>query len=382
VFQNGARAVLPNRLQDPALIAGLYDAAARQASWASAWDRVRTAFGAETGALYRQSAANGGPDVLATNHWSAQAPDLYRAHYAQQDPILAHAMATPGSSVFLSQDVVAPADVARSEIYNDFAVPYGGGAFHSICAIIRIGGGNFIRLGLHRPIDGRAFDETDRTALGTLTQHMTGALRLHDLLAAEQRASAARGAALDQFRHGAVVAAAGGAIMFANASAERLAQGGGLLLSRGMVSCEDARDAARLALLIESAATGGPGGCTRIGRGPRRPILAATVAPLPVALAANVSVDGEGQALALVTVRDLGATSDAGQAHLIELFGLTGAEAAIVPQLLSGDSISIIAQSRGVSAATVRAQAARLLDKTGAANLRALASMIAALDCG
>jgi DNA-binding NarL/FixJ family response regulator len=50
--------------------------------------------------------------------------------------------------------------------------------------------------------------------------------------------------------------------------------------------------------------------------------------------------------------------------------------------LLEGDSITLIAQSRGVSAATVRAQAAKLLEKTGAANLRALASMIAALGCG
>jgi DNA-binding CsgD family transcriptional regulator len=374
--------MLPRRSQDPALISSLYDAAARQASWASAWDRVRIAFGAETGALYRQKTPDGGPDVLATNHWSSNAPGLYRAHYASLDPILAHATACGASSTFLSQEIVAPADVARSEIYNDFAVPYGGGAFHSLCAIIRMDGTDFLRVVLHRPIDGVAFDEADRDALDGLTQHLAGALRLHDLLAAERLASAARGAALDQFCNGAVIATAGGTIMFANAAAERLAQGGGLVLSRGALTCADARDAAKLASLIESAASGGPGGCTRISRGPKRQILAATVSPLPVSVAAGVGIDLAGQALALVTVRDLGATSDAGQAHLIELFGLTGAEAAIVPQLLEGDSITLIAQSRGVSAATVRAQAAKLLEKTGAANLRALASMIAALGCG
>ncbi len=63
----------------------------------------------------------------------------------------------------------------------------------------------------------------------------------------------------------------------------------------------------------------------------------------------------------------------------MDLFGLTAAEAAIVPQLLEGDTAHLIAQSRGVSAATVRGQAARVLAKTGAANLRALATMVTAL---
>ncbi len=194
--------------------------------------------------------------------------------------------------------------------------------------------------------------------------------------------NAARGAALNQLCHGTVIAAADGAILFANAAAERMAQGGGLVLSQGALTCADPRDAARLASLIQSAAAGGPGGCTRISRGPKRLVLAATVSPLPVSLEPGVDTDWEGQPLALVMLRDLGATSDAGQAHLIELFGLTGAEAAIVPQLLEGDSMTLIAQTRGVSAATVRAQAAKLLEKTGASNLRALASMIAALGCG
>jgi DNA-binding CsgD family transcriptional regulator len=155
-----------------------------------------------------------------------------------------------------------------------------------------------------------------------------------------------------------------------------LAKRGGLILSGAGVTCADPRQAAKLAALIQCAAHGGPGGCTGISQGPKRAILAATASPLPV------DDDASGAPLALLTLRDLGATSDVGEANLMELFGLTGAEAAIVPQLLAGDTMSLIAQSRGVSVATVRAQATRLLEKTGATNLRALASMIAALGCG
>jgi DNA-binding CsgD family transcriptional regulator len=272
-----------------------------------------------------------------------------------------------------------PAATERSELYNDFAVPYGGGAFHTLCAIIRLGGADFVRIGLHRPIDGTAFDETDRQALEKLTHHVAGALRLQDLLHAEQRAGAARAAALNQFRHGTVIVTASSDVLFANDAAATLAMGGGLVFANGTLSCADRRDAARLRSLIECAAQGGPGGTSRISRGPQRPILAAIVAPLPITLAAAAIAHPEDRQLALVTIKDLGATSDAGQANLMELFGLTGAEAAIVPQLLSGDSMNLIAQSRGVSLGTVRAQSTRLLEKTGAPNLRALATMISAL---
>jgi DNA-binding NarL/FixJ family response regulator len=111
-------------------------------------------------------------------------------------------------------------------------------------------------------------------------------------------------------------------------------------------------------------------------------MLAAIVDPLPLSLAAVAQPAGRGQSLVLITLRDLSATSDSAASHLMDLFGLTAAEAGIVPQLLAGDSVSLIAQSRGVAVSTVKAQAAKVLAKTGAANLRALATMIAALGCG
>ena len=278
--------------------------------------------------------------------------------------------------------MLPPDQPPPSDAYDAFVLPSAGGAFHTLCAIIRLDHADFARIGLHRPADGRAFDESDRQKLAALTHHIAGALRLQDLLAEAQLASATRAAALDQTCHATVITSASGAIVFANDAALRLERGGGLMLTSAGVTCADRAEAAKLASLIDSAAHGGPGGNTRISRGPKRPILAATVSPLPLSLADSVHVRAESRQLALVTIRDLGATSDAGQAALIDLFGLTGAEAAIVPQLLAGDSMSVIAQSRGVSAATVRAQSTRLLDKTGAANLRALATMIAALGCG
>jgi DNA-binding CsgD family transcriptional regulator len=152
-----------------------------------------------------------------------------------------------------------------------------------------------------------------------------------------------------------------------------MADGGGLCIGGlgGIVGCTDHKEDAALTALIRAAALGQAGGTTRISRAAGLPILAATVTPLPLALAA-----GHARALALVTIRDLGVASDAGQADWMALFGLTAAEAAILPQIAAGDSMALIAQSRGVNTATVRAQVTRVLEKTGAPNMRALATMI------
>jgi len=336
-----------SRVQDSDLIAGFYDAAAHPERWINAWNAVCHAFEAEDGVLFEQEHPAAAPRILAATNWD---------------------VATPGLMGEFCLPVDAPA-------LGGFA--YRSRAGHLLTTTVPLEGAGRAGLGLHRAVTGSEFASADRTALDTVARHVAAALRLEKLVVEERQASAMLGAALDQYSHGAVIVDAQGAILFANDPALRLAARGGILLGdRGDgLSCDQPEEADRLASLIYRAAVRGEVGSTRVTRRGGRAILAATVAPLPGA-------PGARSRPVLVTVRDLAATSDVAQADLMGLFGLTGAEAAIVPQLLAGDSAALIAQSRGVSVATIRAQAARVLAKTRAANLRALASMIAALGCG
>jgi DNA-binding CsgD family transcriptional regulator len=186
---------------------------------------------------------------------------------------------------------------------------------------------------------------------------------------------AARGAVLDQMSHGAVIVGADRRVLFANGAARQLAEHGGFTLGgkAELISADRPEEVARLAALIGDAAAGG-GGSMRLTRDPPRRMLVATVTMLPV-----MAPGPHEQGFVLITLRDLAATADIAPCQLMDLFGLTAAEAAIVPQLVEGETAHLIAQSRGVAVATVRAQAARILAKTGAANLRALATMVTAL---
>ena len=335
--------------QDPDLIAGVYAAAAHPDRWNHAWAAVCHAFEAENGVLFEQDDPSAAPRILAATNWESSAPRLFGEFYRQGEAQAASAAA---------------------------GTPRHGSHGHLLTATVALEGAARAGLGLHRAITGAEFASADRMALDGVARHVAAALRLEKLLTEERLASATRGAALDQCSHGAVIVDSQGAILFANDPALRLAATGGLVLGAAGegLSCDRPNEADRLATLIYRAAARGEGGTTRITRAGRQAILAATVEPLTLAVGAD-------RRLVLVTIHDLGATSDAAQTDLIGLFGLTGAEAAIVPQLLAGDSAALIAQSRGVTVATIRAQAARVLAKTGAANLRALASMIAALGC-
>jgi len=206
----------------------------------------------------------------------------------------------------------------------------------------------------------------------------TGAAWRMERSLAETRASlAAHGAVLDQIGQGAVIVRADGSVLFANGPARRLADAGGfrIVADTLRISADDPEEAARLLQLVAQVVAGRPGGSLRITRQFPRGNIAVNVSALAV-----VNTDLPDAGMALVTLRDLTATIDVAPAQLMALFGLTPAEAAIVPQLVEGETAHVIARGRGVTVATVRSQIARVLAKTSAANLRALASMVAALS--
>jgi DNA-binding CsgD family transcriptional regulator len=61
------------------------------------------------------------------------------------------------------------------------------------------------------------------------------------------------------------------------------------------------------------------------------------------------------------------------------LHGLSGAERALLPAIVRGSSVKIIAQQQCVAVNTVRTQLASIRDKTGAKSLRTLAARLTSL---
>ena len=349
--------MLSTTAQDPEIIAGFYEAAARSQGWSDAWSALCTAFEADTGLLYRRSRPAAQPVILASCNWPAHTHGLAGEKTLRIDPAWLESLATQS----------APAGKARTD---------------TLCTTAPLEGTALIGMGLHRPVGLPRFTDADRSALDGMSRHVASALRLEALLAAERISSAVRGAAMDLSPHGIVVLNASSTILYANESARRIALEQGVRFGRWTSGMEhlEPNEATRLEALVTSVAGGGAGGCVRITRRDGRAPVAVTIDPLAADIAQQNGLPAGHYVMA--TLRDLGATIDAAPSHLMDLFGLTAAEAGIVPQLLCGESVALIAQSRGVAVSTVKAQAGKVLAKTGAPNLRALSMMIAALGCG
>ncbi len=185
--------------------------------------------------------------------------------------------------------------------------------------------------------------------------------RLHhvDMLAA------AALTALDALRHAIVLLDQDGRVLHTNAAGDALlAKGDGLGVMRGTLQAATPSFTTRLQAALAGAA-GGNGtpvraAALRLPRpGDRRPL---TVLVMPFRTEAHWSLARQPAVLLCVTDPDAGSVPSG--RRLAEMFGLTGAEAALAADLLAGGELREIAERRGRSITTIRTQLARLMAKT------------------
>lgn len=351
---------------DGDLVGGFYEAAATPALWPDAWNRLLAAFGADSALVWRQAGLSDAPLYVVTD-WPPVAMRAFADGQAHLDPIALPGALAQRFGALLGRRVPCGRAFGAGETYAAFARRYVGGAWHVATAGFVFEDFATCGIGLHRPREAAAFTAAEQAALDRLARHLGAALRLERTLIEGRIAQSARDTALDQVAQGMVIADGDGRVLFANRAARALADGG--LIRGGGLAAGD-----RVAALVRAAAQGKPGGIVRLPAGSTSsPGLAASVTPV----GARLGLEGAG--LVLINLRALAPAPDVSAEQLIALFDLTPAEASIVPQLLAGDTALAIAQSRGVKPATVRDQSARILAKTGAANLRALATMVASL---
>ena len=85
----------------------------------------------------------------------------------------------------------------------------------------------------------------------------------------------------------------------------------------------------------------------------------------------------EGRPSAIVLIRDLERGPPVSAAHLQQLYGLTGAEAAVAIEVLRGEGLMAVARKLGIGCTTVRSHVQRIFHKTGVRRQAELVSLIA-----
>lgn len=207
-----------------------------------------------------------------------------------------------------------------------------------------------------QPYPNQVFGVQERALLQLLFDHFERALRL-----------AARLPRLDGDRALILVGPSGQALMMSPAAEVLLAAREGILLRNGVVEALHLPSRAALVGIIRSAMTalqeGGAGGMVALPRGPGRRPLIVSASPLPAPVG-SLSAFYPGVLLHIADP-EMAATPCVTDALRLS-FGLTPAEARLAVALLTSDgNLRDVASQLDLAHNTVRAQLARIFEKTG-----------------
>lgn len=342
------------------LVGDLYAAALEPDRWTAALDGIGDALGGA--ALVFGYFRFNDLICVATNRLDPGHDALLRAQYARPDtnPLLA---AMPSLQVLKPkprQLIMSDDAYLASGLYNEIFRPQG--LIHVATACLAREPDGFMSAGLLRRDNGDFTDEHNRLYTALLP-HVRRALELtvraRELAAPREYLEAASAAAGDAL----LILSADRKVLWANPLGLSLLEvGDGLTTRGGRLSCSQPNVAARLANLIEEAASrrGAQGGSMRIPRPKDLTSWAAVVTPAPSLPQLRL----RGAYAALLRLVDLHGHAAVPAQRLVELFALSRAEANLAAELLKGISLEAAAQRRGVTIATIRTQLRSIFSKT------------------
>lgn len=296
----------------------------------------------------------------------------YESYYGQRDRMRNAVLKTP-DAVQVEDALLAPADRARDEVYNDCYIRFG--LEHAIGWSMR-----------SEPFEatvvfgraGRAsrFTNEEMDVCRLLVPHFGRAIAIRTRLACLEMAHGAALETFEKLNQGVVTFAANRTMIAMNAAACAMIDADdGFLRSRHQLRAALRHEAALLEGLIARACAvsdildpraGGRMSVSRRSGGAPYSVVVSPVRGLPAISTADP--------VAVALISDPTAAVDS--RSLEGYLGLTPAEAGVALALCFGQPMNEIAKSRGVSIETVRSHLKRIMAKTGTARQAELVSLL------
>ncbi len=348
------------------LIETLYDAALNPTEWPRLAQLFARSFGAESSAIFQLNIAQGSAALMGiTQNFDAKAMSEYEAYYHKKDLWAIAMSASAAGRAMLGTDIAGEAEYLNSEIFNDFANRLG--MFWFVGSVIALEKQFMGAIGIHRPHGAHPFDADDKHHLDMLLPHFSRAMVLQLRLQGLARDNQLVLDALEKLSVAMIAVDARATVLFANPMAERLMGAKlGLTCRLGCLGAADPIKDGELRRLIREAglaSVGKPskaGGVLALPRAEGRP-LSLMICPLrPHALAVGASTPA-----ALIIFGDPDTAPSTSTQALIELYGLTLAEAKLMSALVDGERLEDYADRQRISVNTVRTQSKQIFAKTG-----------------
>lgn len=355
------------------LVGLIYDAALEPALWREALYELARQVEADAWHLLGWDAQMGVDKLgVISDPIASDELDRYNAYYGALDPRRLLAANSMGA-VIACHHHFDERFVSGSEFYQDFYLPTG--LHYSMGASLHQGQSLQYQIGLLRERGRAPFDSDQVAGLTRLLPHFDRAFRLmeHDQTVARAGEIAAAGVeamplaviALDRI----------GRVMHCNRRGEKLLKEEYVLrLREGVLTCADGYLASRFIAAVEATVKSGQPANLLLqhikSAGERYSV---TLTSLPKCEAFSLAGKPEG---ALCLVAPLHRRRIATARQLVELFGLSSAEARLARALTLGESLEVYARENDVRLSTLKTQLRSIFAKTGTDRQSAIVRLI------
>jgi DNA-binding CsgD family transcriptional regulator/PAS domain-containing protein len=372
---------MPRRVSEDSValtIGAIYDAAVSPGLWMDVLDRLRSMFGLSFAASVVRSSDRTKVDGIAAgvdrDDYQAFLTRFYRTSIFLQDD-----KAWFPGQIVRTEELVPHRVFCRTAMYQEYWRPRD--MLEGLrMAVSRDAGGVHHSVNLVRPPSGEPFDAADTALARVLMPHLQRASELARRLRQSELLASAALATLDVLGQAVLLLDETGRVLHANAKAEAL-----LLVADGLASRDGMLQAATPALTarLQASLAAVAGANCALARAASlrlpRPGGGAPLALIAAPFRREVHWSLSRRPTALVCVTDPDAAITVPGLLMLELFGLTGAEAALATNLMAGKDLRDIARERGRSINTVRTQLTSLMAKTGTNRQSDLVKLMAIL---
>jgi DNA-binding CsgD family transcriptional regulator len=355
--------VLPNKEVLSKLIGVVYEAAADARRWETFLSEFAHASHADSAALVMHNLGREVHTVAAAWRVEPHVGRLYQEHYGSIDVWAMRGRSKPAGYVSTSQALCSAAELATTEIYNDFLVRHG--IVHGMFGVVENNATRWASLSLYREEDSGEFGSSDLETMALLVPHMQRAFRLHFQFSELKARSEGVEAAFNLLSLGVIFLGTAGEAQLMNARAEDLVKHrDGLLLNRGVLGATVRSESTQLRALVTRAALTGSGkglsagGTMLISRERGRP-LSVTVAPLR-----GFDLGTSQQPSAVLFISDPDRGVELPEELLRRCYGMTQAEARLTMVMLEGCSLKEAADRCGVTHNTAKSELKIIFSKT------------------
>jgi DNA-binding CsgD family transcriptional regulator len=352
------------------LIGRIYDAASDESLWPLFLDEFAEAIQGTMTTLVYHDLTSQRASLMLSARCDPECPRQYVSYFSARDPyktagLARHRSAGP-DTVYVGEELVASAQLTRTEFYNDFSLAHGMVRHFGTPIVITK---NWVsNISSHRPGNREPFGLEEVKLLRLLLPHLQRAILFHRRFAELENIERASLDAIDRLRVGVILLDQAGAIIAMNREAHRT-----VALNDGLFVSKEGLSAASVSLKNELLAATGRAALTAQGEGSSAGGLFSIPRPSgkrPFHLAVSpIGRDAFGPGIrtpaVIVFVTDPDQQPESLADALARIFGLTRAEARLADYLRQGETMVETAEKLGISHNTARTHLQHIYEKTG-----------------